>query len=217
MLLGGTALAVGRLDPAPGSAADHAATAASGYTPHYLVFGTRDASGTPRMLALDFNRTERDDGSVAYKSKLFVGRGADWSMPVYETRTTALDAEAPRFPARGSLDPTLTNDGILHVTADFAYQQATEALPPRTRNVLVRWTATAHDETAQQHRSTAWLVDVLAWEMRVQLRRRSEHRGHGSPRDDGTRPIYVQAGVEGRGLIRGEAHRVFGMVEHIRE
>ena len=89
VLLGGTALAVGRLDPAPGSAADHAATAASGYTPHYLVFGTRDASGTPRMLALDFNRTERDDGRVAYKSKLFVGRGADWSMPVYETWTTA--------------------------------------------------------------------------------------------------------------------------------
>ena len=65
---------------------------------HYLVFGTRDASGTPRMLALDFNRTERDDGRVAYKSKLFVGRGADWSMPVYETWTTTLDAEAPRFP-----------------------------------------------------------------------------------------------------------------------
>ena len=82
MLLGGTVLAVGRLDPAPGSAADHAATAASGYASHYRVFGTRDASGTPRMLALDFNRTERDDGRVAYKSKLFVGRGADWSMPV---------------------------------------------------------------------------------------------------------------------------------------
>ena len=89
VLVGGTALTVGRLDPAPGSAADHAATAASGYTSHYLVFGTRDASGTPRMLALDFNRTERDDGRVAYKSKLFVGRGADWSMPVYETWTTA--------------------------------------------------------------------------------------------------------------------------------
>ena len=89
VLLGSTALAVGRLDPAPGSAADHAATAASGYTSHYLVFGTRDASGTPRMLALDFNRTERDDGSVAYEYKLFVGRGADWSMPVYETWTTA--------------------------------------------------------------------------------------------------------------------------------
>ena len=87
VLLGGTTLAVGRLNPAPGSAADHAATAASGYASsgyasHYLVFGTRDASSTPRMLALDFNRTERDDRRVAYKSKLFVGRGADWSMPV---------------------------------------------------------------------------------------------------------------------------------------
>ena len=76
VLLGGTALTFGGLDPAPGSAADHAATAASGYTSHYLVFGTRDASGTPRMLALDFNRTERDDGSVAYEYKLLVGRGA---------------------------------------------------------------------------------------------------------------------------------------------
>ena len=89
VLVGGTALTFGGLDPSSGSTADHAATAASGYTSHYLVFGTRDASGTPRMLALDFNRTERDDGSVAYEYKLLVGRGADWSMPVYETWTTA--------------------------------------------------------------------------------------------------------------------------------
>jgi hypothetical protein len=46
--------------------------------------------------------------------------------------------------------------------------------------------------------------------MRVQLRRQGEHRGHGPPRDDGPRPIYVQAGVEGRGVIRGEEHQVFG-------
>ena len=93
------------------STADSAATAPPAYTSHYLVFGTRDASGTPRMLAVDFNRTERGDGQVAYEYKLFVGRGADWSMPVYETWTTSPDAEIPRFPARGSLDPTLTNDG----------------------------------------------------------------------------------------------------------
>ena len=46
--------------------------------------------------------------------------------------------------------------------------------------------------------------------MRVQLRRQGEHRGHGPPRDDGPRSIYVQAGVEGRGVIRGEEHQVFG-------
>ena len=101
------------------------------------------------------------------------------------------------------------------LTADFAYQRATGALPPQTRDVLMRWTATAYDETAHQHRPTAWLVDVPAWEMRVQLRRQGEHRGHGPPRDDGPRPIYVQAGVEGRGVIRGEEHQVFGMVELI--
>ncbi|WP_103029382.1 hypothetical protein [Salinibacter altiplanensis] len=319
VLLGGTALAVGGLDPAPGPAADHAATAQPAYVSHYLVFGTRDASGTPRMLALDFNRTEHDDGRVAYEYKLFVGRGADWSMPVYETWTTAPDAEAPRFPARGGLNPTLTDDGILQVTADlpdlalevrpgpsafpfpeddengtnrtghpefvvrwngetyrgagvyerirpggaatspeaaaererkldagasfglydwivlyddegrlwhvsqgtltadFAYQQATGALPGQTRDVLVRWTATAYDKRAQQHRPTAWLVDVPAWRMRVRLQRQGEHRGHGSPRDDGTRPVYVQAGVEGRGLLQGEAHQFFGMVELIRD
>ena len=93
------------------STADSAATAPPAYTSHYLVFGTRDASGTPRMLAVDFNRTERGDGQVAYECKLFVGHGTDWSMPVYETWTTSPDAEIPRFPARGSLDPTLTNDG----------------------------------------------------------------------------------------------------------
>ena len=103
------------------------------------------------------------------------------------------------------------------LTADFAYQQATEALPTQTRDVLVRWTATAHDETAQQHRPTAWLVDVPAWSLRVRLQRQGEHRGHGSPRDDGPRPIYVQAGVEGRGLIQGKEHRFFGMVELIRD
>jgi len=64
VLLGGTALAFSRLDPSPGPTADSAATAPSSYTSHYLVFGTRDASGTPCMLAVDFNRTERDDGSV---------------------------------------------------------------------------------------------------------------------------------------------------------
>jgi hypothetical protein len=111
VLLGGTALVFSGLDPSPGPTADHVATAPPAYTSHYLVFGTRDASGTPRMLAVDFNRTERGDGQVAYEYKLFVGRGADWSMPVYETWTTSPDAEIPRFPARGSLDPTLTNDG----------------------------------------------------------------------------------------------------------
>ena len=32
-------------------------------------------------------------------------------MPVYETWTTTPDPEAPRFPARGGLDLTLTDDG----------------------------------------------------------------------------------------------------------
>jgi len=40
-------------------------------------------------------------------------------MPVYETWTASPDAEAPRFPARGGLRPTLTDDDILHVTADL--------------------------------------------------------------------------------------------------
>ena len=40
-------------------------------------------------------------------------------MPVYETWTTSPDAEIPRFPARGGLDPTLTDDGILYVTAEL--------------------------------------------------------------------------------------------------
>ena len=64
VLLGGTALVFSGLDSSPGPTADHVATAPPAYTSHYLVFGTRDASGTPCMLAVDFNRTERDDGSV---------------------------------------------------------------------------------------------------------------------------------------------------------
>jgi hypothetical protein len=60
-------------------------------------------------------------------------------------------------------------------------------------------------------------VDVPAWQMRVKLRTTGEHRGHGSARSDGTRPTYVQAGVEGTGTVHGQKHRFFGMVEHIRD
>lgn len=63
------------------------------------------------------------------------------------------------------------------LTADFAYQHATEVLPAQSRDVLVRWTATAYDETARQHRPTAWLVDVPAWTMRVRVHRWGEHLG----------------------------------------
>ena len=41
LLVGGTALAFGGLDPSPGPTADSAATAPPAYTSHYLVFGTR--------------------------------------------------------------------------------------------------------------------------------------------------------------------------------
>lgn len=46
---------------------ESASTSLPSYTSHHLAFGTRDASDTPRMLALDFNRTERDDGPIAYE------------------------------------------------------------------------------------------------------------------------------------------------------
>lgn len=81
------------------------------YTSHYLVFGTRDASGTPRLLAIDFNRTRHGADRVSYEYKLFVAQGGDWSMPVYETWEQA-PSEAS-FPARGGLTPVLGRDGTL--------------------------------------------------------------------------------------------------------
>jgi len=292
------------------------------YTSHYLVFGTRDEAGSPRIVAIDFNRTAKSD-SVAYEYKLFLAQGADWSMPVYETWTVPQSAAPRPFPSRGGLNPTLDDgslsrvtttlpdtdltvtletptfsfptekgptgngnasrtghpeftvrwNGTIHqgrgiyehirptgeaeseeavaernrqiqeesrfglydwivlydengrlwqvsqgtLTEDFAYQQSTKALPRETHDVLVRWTATAYDSTAGQHTPTRWLVDVPAWQMRVQLRTTGEHRGHGPARSDGTRAIYVQAGVEGTGTVHGQKHRFFGMVEHIRD
>jgi hypothetical protein len=287
----------------------------SRYESHYLVFGTRGASGAPRLLAIDFNRTTHGPDRVAYEYKLFVGRGGEWSMPVYETWEATPDGGA--FPARGGLCPLVAEDGSLQrvqvdvpdlsleiepgessfpfpedaagdggtghpnmtvtwngttyegpgvyewisaggddasetpertrqlddtatfglydyivlyddsgrlwhisqgtLTPDFAYQNAVPALPAETDDVLVRWLATEPDPTARMHSPTRWLVDVPAWRMCVRLRKTGEHRGHGPVRPDSTRPIYVQAGVQGRGLIRGEEHRFFGMVEHIRD
>ena len=289
--------------------------AQTGYESHYLVFGTRDASGAPRLLAIDFNRTTHGPERVDYEYKLFVARGGEWSMPVYETWTA--ESSGTNFPARGGLSPTLNDEGVLErvqvdrpdlslevvpkatsfpfprdadrtggtghprmsvtwngttyegpgvyewilsgardtrtnperkrqldetasfglydwivlyddqgrlwhmsqgtLTPDFAYQNAVPALPAETDDVLIRWLATEPDSMAHMHSPTRWLVDVPAWQMRVRLRKTGEHRGHGAVWPDSTRPIYVQAGVEGQGLIRGEEHRVFGMVEHIRD
>lgn len=293
--------------------------AESAYSSHYIVFGVRDDSGTQRLLAIDINRTERDD-DVAYEYKLFRARGGEWSMPIYETWTTRSPSASQSFPSRGGLTAAFTDEGSLRritvdlpdltlevapkhpefqfstgpspseartahplftvrwngevyegrgvyewirsvdaperpeaaaeadrqldeertfglydwivlyddegrlwqvsqgtLTSDFGYQQAAAALPAQTRDVLVRWTATRYDETAGRHSPTAWLVDVPGWSMRVSLRKQGEHRGHGPVQSDSTRPIYVQAGVEGRGIIRGEEHQFFGMVEHIRD
>ncbi|MFB6232050.1 MAG: hypothetical protein ABEL04_12940 [Salinibacter sp.] len=300
-------------------AIDAPAAPQSAYQSHYLVFGTQDASGTPRILAIDLNRTERGPNRVDYEYKLFVARGGDWSMPIYETWTADPDT-TPRLPTRSGLAPTLTEDGHVRVeinlpdlsltvvpqsprfsfstgdgnasrtghtqfvvewngttyegpgvyewirsapttepedteanaeaerrldetasfglydwivlyddegrlwhvsqgslTNDFGYQTATEVLPAQTRDVLVRWLATAYDDKADQHSPTTWLVDVPDWGLRVRLEKQGEHRGHGQPRADGTRPIYVQASVTGRGIVRGEEHQFFGMVEHIRD
>jgi len=303
--------------PALPAAQAQNAGAQTAYQSHYLVFGTEDASGTPRILALDFNRTERGPDRVDYEYKLFVARGGAWSMPVYETWTADPDTTT-RFPARGGLDPTLTTDGTIRVTvdrpglsmevvprtptfpfptedagaartghpqfavewndatydgpgvyewirsgrstgageeapaaerqldedatfglydwivlyddegrlwhvsqgtlsSDFAYQTATDALPAETNDVLVRWTATSFDERGQQHSPTAWLVDVPDWGMRVKLQKQGEHRGHGERRADGTHPIYVQASGTGPGIVQGEEHQFFGMIEHIRD
>lgn len=288
------------------------------YESHYVVFGVPAASGGPRLLAVDLNRTVRGPDRVGYEYKLFVSRGHDWSMPVYETWTVDPEQSDP-FPPRAGLTPTISENGrieivvnrsehTLHLTTalssfpfpeeassspggtghphvtvewngtthegpgvyewirsdrsgdraeddpererqldedatfglydwivlydeegrlwhvsqgtlarDFAYQAVSDDLPAETDDVLVRWLATEYDETGRQHSPTAWLVDVPAWDMRVRLEKKGEHRGHGDEQDDGTRPIYVQASAEGPGLVDGEKHQFFGMVEHIRD
>jgi len=107
---------LGLMGGGTGGEAVEAATAESGeplptYTSHYLVFGTRDASGTPRLLAIDFNRVQEGPDRVSYEYKLFVAEGGDWSMPVYET-WEASPSEDP-FPSRGGLTPVRGEDGPL--------------------------------------------------------------------------------------------------------
>lgn len=89
------------------------------YESHYLVFGTRDDSGTSRLLALDLNRTVHGPHRVAYEYKLFVAHGGDWSMPVYETWQVD-PSQSPRFPSQGGLAPSLSKEGVLQrVRADL--------------------------------------------------------------------------------------------------
>jgi len=54
------------------------------YDSRYLVAGFIDSSGMPTMIAADFNRTQISAGVIAYEYKVFLGRGPDWTMPVFE-------------------------------------------------------------------------------------------------------------------------------------
>lgn len=313
-------LLLGGWGGARGQAADAKAEAA--YDSRYLVFGAQDATGTPRIVAIDLNRTAQDDGRVSYEYKVFAAIGGEWTLHAYE-KWDVNSVPADRFPSREGVRPKLhTADQRLRVeverpgldlkveiespsfvfssentrfgtvrtahpratvtwndtvyegrgvyewvqekegapsdtkesrpeverrldedatfglydwivlydeagrlwqvsqgtlTPDFGYQQGVPDRPSATDDVLVRWVATERDPTGQMHRPTRWLVDVPSWGMRVRLRRRGEHRGHGPKRDDGTRPIYVQATVTGTGRILGRERDVFGMVELIRD
>lgn len=178
------------------------------------------------------SRTAHPQVSVNWNDTTYEGPAVyEWirSDAGTESEDTESDAEANR-----QVDEDATfglydwivlydNEGRLwHVsqgslTNDFGYQAAKETLPPQTRDVLVQWLATTYDDTAAQHSPTRWLVDVPDWELRVKLEKLGEHRGHGGPRADGTRPIYIQASVTGRGIVQGEEHQFFGMVEHIRD
>ena len=97
------------------------------YQSHYLVFGTRDASGTARLLAIDFNRMQEGPDRVSYEYKLFVAEGGDWSMPVYET-WEASPSEDP-FPSRGGLTPVRGEDGTLRAVRARASDLRLEVRP----------------------------------------------------------------------------------------
>ncbi|NBC17877.1 MAG: hypothetical protein GVY18_11250 [Bacteroidetes bacterium] len=103
------------------------------------------------------------------------------------------------------------------LTEDFAYQGVTSTLPGVTHDVLVRWLATAYDATARQHSPTDWLVDVPDWGMRVRLTRQGEHRGHGPPQRDGTRPAYALVSTTGEGIVEDTRQPVMALVELIQD
>lgn len=103
------------------------------------------------------------------------------------------------------------------LTDDFGYHLDSDGQKQETDDVSIRWLKTRPDQTARQETPEAWLVDVPAWSVRIKLRLLGEHRGHGTPKRNGTRPIYRQIGVEGEGIVRGERRRFHGMVELIQD
>lgn len=87
------------------------------YDSRYLVFGTKTSSDTPRLLAIDLNRTARGPDRVTYEYKLFTATGGDWTLRVYDRWTVDPDT-TERFPAHQGLRPVRQSDERLRVEAD---------------------------------------------------------------------------------------------------
>lgn len=100
---------------ARGQATDGTGKAA--YDSRYLVFGTQDATGTPRIVAIDLNRTTQKDGRVTYEYKVFAAVGGDWRLPVYEQWTVDPDT-TDLFPARKGVHPRVDGNQRLRVTVE---------------------------------------------------------------------------------------------------
>jgi len=89
------------------------------YDSRYLVFGARDATGTPRLLAIDLNRTRRHANHVTYEYKPFTATGGDWTLHLYDQWDVDPDT-VDRFPARKGLRPLVMDDGRLQIEATLA-------------------------------------------------------------------------------------------------
>jgi hypothetical protein len=89
------------------------------YDSRYLVFGARDATGTPRLLAIDLNRTRRHANHVTYEYKPFTATGGDWTLHLYDQWDVDPDT-VDRFPARKGLRPFVMDDGRLQIEATLA-------------------------------------------------------------------------------------------------
>lgn len=131
------------------------------YDSRYLVFGTQDATNTPRIVAIDVNRIRRGADRVTYEYKVFAAVGGDWTLHAYEKWDVDPDT-TPLFPARKGVRPALDTDQSFRVEvdrADLALQVEMEAptfafsssdsrfgiVRTARPRLTVTWNGTVHD------------------------------------------------------------------------
>ncbi len=100
------------------------------YESRYLVFGFRDQSRRPGIVAMDFNKTFLGGGQATYEYKGWLGHGTDWRMFLYKEWKAAEGPEA--WPSMDGARIFLAGDGAMDVRVDqSAVKLSIRTEPPR--------------------------------------------------------------------------------------